>query len=164
MTERIAVLLTSILWLTPAYSAQEANPVSPELGAEMALVAPELTHRQAKLRDRMDRVPLDSWIEARLLDGQVATGRLEDSNALGFTLLVGAPDKLQDQTINYTELKSFKRLGGIQPKTPTEQALLVPTGSLVTVRLKNGERFKVWLGEVSNDGIMTQTGEADGGQ
>lgn len=162
MRERIAVALASILWLTPVYGAQEANPPSPQSVAEKASAEPELTAKQAKLRDRMGKVAPDSWIEAKFQNQQVVTGRLKNVSAQGFTLLIPAPDKLQDQKVSYTELESFKRVSGIAGKTPTEQALLIPKGSLITVRLKNKEKFQALLEDVSNDGILAQVRQANG--
>ena len=162
MRESIAVLLASIFWLTPSYCAQEANSPSPQSVAEKASAEPELTAKQGKLRDRMGKVAADSWIEAKVENQQVVTGRLKDVSAQGFTLLIPAPDKLQDQKVSYTELKSFRRVSGIAAKTPTEQALLVPKGSLITVRLKNKEKFQALLEDVSNDGILAQVRQANG--
>jgi hypothetical protein len=130
--------------------------------AEKASAEPELTAKQAKLRDGMGKVAPDSWIEAKFQNQQVVTGRLKNVSAQGFTLLIPAPDKLQDQKVSYTELKSFKRVSGIAGKTPTEQALLIPKGSLITVRLMNKEKFQALLEDVSNDGILAQVRQANG--
>jgi len=162
MRESIAVVLASIFWLTPSYCAQEANPPSSQTVSEKASTAPELTTKQAKLRDRMGKVASESWIEAKLQNQQVITGRLKDVSAQGFTLLIPESDKLQDQKISYSELKSFKRVSVTTGKTPTEQALLIPTGSLVTVQLKNHEKIKGLLEDVSNHQILVQVREANG--
>jgi len=92
----------------------------------------------------------------------VGPGLLKDSSADGFILRVPTRERIQDQKISYTELKSFKRVNETELAAPTAKAMLIPTGTLVTVQLENSERFKGLLEEVSNDHMLVQVRGANG--
>ncbi len=168
MRECVAAAFAAILFWTPAPPAQEPSPAPVQTATGQTSAARELTKKQAKLRDQMSKVAPNSWIEARVKKAGVRNewivgpGRLKDTSADGFTLLVPKPGKVQEEQVHYAELRSFKRLREIEGKTPTEQAMLIPTGSPVTVHLNNKEEIKGLLQQISADGILVQVQQANG--
>jgi len=70
------------------------------------------TERKLTVKERILEVPPGTMIEVRLLNKQKIRGRLGDLTNEGFSLKTAQGEKIETQTVSFTDLKSFKKVEG----------------------------------------------------
>ncbi len=105
MRDIICLLLASMLFATTTLEAK--------VGAAGAVPAGQAgTERKQTVKERILEVPPGTMIEVRLLNKQKIRGRLGDLTNEGFSLKTAQGEKIETQTVSFTDLKSFKKVEG----------------------------------------------------
>jgi translation initiation factor IF-1 len=105
MRDIVCLVLASLIFSTTTLDAKTgtagAVPTG-QVGAE----------RKLTLKEQILEVPPGTMIEVRLLNKQKIRGRLGDPTNEGFSLKTAQGDKIETQTVSFTDLKSFKKVEG----------------------------------------------------
>lgn len=139
-----------------------ASPLAP------APPSPSSATQKPALQERVAGIPSGSLVEVRLKTKEKIRGRLTDVTSEGFTVRYAVQDRIEERKFAYPDVKSVKQVSGESEQAPgspaptlQEQVVGIPSGTVVVVQLKNKEKIRGRMADVSSDGFSVKSAAKD---